>query len=87
MFAGTYADGRGWFENDESVTFEENSYDKSGNESQMQCNQIMRVGEFQGVPLFSMRNAERPFQMLYVPVRPGVWQPYETGLQSTRGDF
>ena len=87
VFAGTYADGRGWFENDESVMFEENSYDKSGNESQLQCNQIMRVGEFQGVPLFSMRNAERPFQMLYVPVRPGVWQPYETGLQSTRGDF
>ncbi|HKK93015.1 MAG TPA: hypothetical protein VJ925_06250 [Longimicrobiales bacterium] len=87
VFAGTYADSRGWFENDESVMFEENSYDKSGNETQMTCNQIMRVGEFQGVPLFSMRNAERPFEMLYVPVRPGIWQPYETGLQGTRGDF
>ena len=86
VFAGTYADGRAWFENDESVTFEERSYDKSGQASQMQCNQIMRVGEFQGVPLFSMRNAQRPFEMLYVPVRPGIFQPYETGLQSTRGD-
>jgi len=86
VFAGTYADGRGWFENDEAVTFEENSYNKSGNETQLQCNQIMRVGEFQGVPLFGMRNASRPFQMLYVPVRPGIWQAYESGLQSTRGD-
>jgi len=86
VFAGTYADGRGWFENDEAVTFEENSYNKSGNATQLQCNQVMRVGEFQGVPLFAMRNGTRPFQMLYVPVRPGVWQPYESGLQSTRGD-
>jgi hypothetical protein len=46
----------------------------------------MRVGEHMGVPLFVMRNAERPFETLYVPVRPGVWQAYQTGLQRTRGD-
>ena len=55
-------------------------------EVSLDCPNIMRVGEHMGVPLFVMRNAERPFEMLYVPVRPGVWQAYQTGLQRTRGD-
>lgn len=85
VFAGTYADGRAWYTNDESIVFEEASYDKSGGEVSLQCPNIMRVGEHMGVPLFVMRNAERPFETVYVPVRPGVWQAYETGLQRTRG--
>lgn len=86
VFAGTYADGRSWYTNDESITFEEASYDKSGGEVSLQCPNIMRVGEHMGVPLFVMRNAERPFETIYVPVRPGVWQAYQTGLQRTRGE-
>ncbi len=86
VFAGTYAEGRAWYTNDESISFEDASYDKSGNEVSLQCPNIMRVGEHMGVPLFVMRNAERPFETLYVPVRPGVWQAYQTGLQRTRGD-
>lgn len=85
VFAGTYADGRAWYTNDESIDFEEASYDKSGGEVSLQCPNIMRVGEHMGVPLFVMRNAERPFETIYVPVRPGVWQAYQTGLQRTRG--
>ncbi len=87
VFAGTYADGRMWFENDEAITFETRSYNKSGNEVRLDCPNLMRVGEYMGVPLFAMRNADRPFEMLYVPVRPGIWQPYQSGLQQTRGDF
>lgn len=86
VFAGTYAEGRAWYTNDESIAFENASYDKSGGEVSLQCPNIMRVGEHMGVPLFVMRNAERPFETLYVPVRPGVWQAYQTGLQRTRGD-
>ena len=26
------------------------------------------------------------FQTLYVPVRPGFWQAYQTGLPQTRGN-
>jgi hypothetical protein len=44
----------------------------------------MRVGENMGVPLFAMRNENRPFKTLYVPVRPGVWQAYQN-LRGTRG--
>lgn len=87
VFAGAYADGRAWFENDESINFEDAQYDKSGDPVSLQCPNIMRVGEHMGVPLFTMRNAERPFETLYVPVSPGVWQAYQTGLQRTRGEL
>lgn len=85
VFAGTYAEGRDWYTGDRDITFERGTYSKSGNEVRLDCAQIMRVGEHMGVPLFAMRNAERPYQTIYVPVRPGVWQAYQTGLRRTRG--
>jgi hypothetical protein len=84
VFAGTYAAGRDWYTNDQDVTFERIRYSKSGNEIRLDCAQIMRVGEHMGVPLFAMRNEDRPFQTLYVPIRPGVWQAYQN-LRGTRG--
>ncbi|MDP2958026.1 MAG: hypothetical protein Q8N53_16490 [Longimicrobiales bacterium] len=85
VFAGTYAEGRDWYTSGADITFEKGTYSKSGNEVRLDCAQIMRVGENMGVPLFAMRNAERPYATLYVPVRPGVWQAYQTGLRRTRG--
>jgi hypothetical protein len=86
VFAGTYAEGRQWFLDDQPVTFEQREYRRSGGEIRLECPNLMRVGEFMGVPLFATRTAERPFQTLYVPVRPGVWQAYEAGLPATRGN-
>ncbi len=85
VFAGTYAEGRDWFTSGTDITFERARYTKSGEEVRLDCAQIMRVGEHMGVPLFAMRNAERPYETIYVPVRPGVWQAYQTGLRRTRG--
>jgi len=84
VFAGTYAEGRDWYTSGQDVTFERIRYSKSGNEVRLDCAQIMRVGENMGVPLFAMRNENRPFTTLYVPVRPGVWQGYQN-LRGTRG--
>ena len=86
VFAGEYAEGRAWFENDEAITFERTQYQKSGGEVRLDCPDIMRVGEYQGVPLFARRDATRPYEILYVPVRPGIWQAYQSGLRRTRGD-
>ncbi len=86
VFAGTYAAGAQWYETDQPITFERRTYSRSGNEARLSCADIMRVGEFNGVPLFADRSASTPYTRLYVPVRPGVWQPYESGLQRTRGD-
>ena len=66
-----------------SITFEEANYQKSGGEIRLNCPDIMRVGEYEGVPLFARRDATRPYQQLYAPVRPGVWQMYES-LRGTR---
>lgn len=85
VFAGTYADGRDWYTNDSDVRYENRNYSKSGNPVSLECANIMRVGEHMGVPLFANRSAERPFETLYVPVRPGQWQAYQT-LRGTRGD-
>jgi hypothetical protein len=84
VFAGTYAAGRDWYTSGQDVTFERIRYSRSGNEVRLDCAQIMRVGENMGVPLFAMRNENRPFKTLYVPVRPGVWQAYQN-LRGTRG--
>ncbi len=85
VFAGAYAEGANWYRNDAAVTFETRSYDKSGNEVRLNCPEIMQIGEKLGIPLFAQRSADRPYRTIYVPVRPGVWQAYQTGLRRTRG--
>jgi hypothetical protein len=86
VFAGNYAAGAEWFEEDETVTFEERAYQKTGGEVRLNCPEIMRVGEFNGVPLFARRDATAPYQTLYAPVSPGIWQAYQQGLGATRGN-
>ncbi|MBI4522002.1 MAG: hypothetical protein HY701_14290, partial [Gemmatimonadetes bacterium] len=84
VFAGTYGAGREWFTQDQAVRFENRNYNKFGQEAILRCAEITRVGEHQGVPLFAPRDAQRPFQTLYVPARPGIWQPYQFGVGRTR---
>jgi hypothetical protein len=84
-FPGTYAEGRGWFVNDETITVEERSYQKSGAEVGLDCTDLVQVAEYQGVPVFAVRGASRPLEVVYVPVRPGVWLAYRTDLARVRG--
>ncbi len=85
VFAGAYAQGRDWFVDNEPIDFDNREYSKSGNPLRLDCDDIMRVGIQGEVPIFAERSRDRPFDMIYVPVRPGVWQGYEHGLQRTRG--
>ena len=84
VFAGEYAQGRVWFSEDQPITFDGGSFQKSGGEIRLDCVDVQRVGDYQGVPLLVQRDAETPYLQLYVPVRPGVWQMYEN-LRGTRG--
>ena len=77
VYAGTYAGEADWYRNDEPVTFETGGYERSGDEARLDCGEIVRVGAYRGVPLFARTEAERPFGVLYVPVRPGVWVAYQ----------
>ena len=83
-YTGDYAEGRSWFDQDLSITFETRSFQKSGREVRLNCPDIVRVGDYQGVALFARRDATAPYAQLYMPVRPGVWQMYES-LRGTRG--
>ena len=86
VLAGVYAASLMWFESGEPITFEQRSYAKFGAAFPLECGDIRRVGEHLGVPLFARGTAAAPVAapvgapvLLYVPVRPGVWQPYSLG--------
>ena len=92
-FAGEYAGDRSWFIADEPITLTQTisnieqdlEYVKSGGEVGLDCLNVVRVGEYDGIPLFADVGAEVPYETLYVPVTPGVWQPYQTDLAAVRG--
>ncbi len=75
-FVGVYAQSRAWFEAEEPITLEQRSYGRFGTAFQLDCGDIRRVGEHLGVPLFTADTGDGSPEILYVPVRPGVWQPY-----------
>jgi len=78
-FAGAYAEGAEWFAGGAPVAFEGAGYEKSGVGTRIDCGGVVHVGETSGVPLFAPAGAERPFQALWVPVRPGIWMEYRRG--------
>ena len=75
-FSGTYAGTAQWFVSGDPISFEGRMYEKMVGQGPVDCEQIMRVGQHLGVGLFTPRNADRPFEIFYVAVRPGVWQTY-----------
>lgn len=84
-FVGSYAAGTPWFVNDEAVTFERRPFRKFGQAEARDCQDIKIIGEYRGVNVFAAREASSPFQTLYVPVRPGVFQTYQSQVGRVRG--
>jgi hypothetical protein len=78
-FAGSYAAGAFWYQDDQVIVFEGGDFGKSPDVFPMDCAQILRVGMYQGVPVFAVISARRPLDVIFVPVRPGVWHRYERG--------
>jgi hypothetical protein len=79
-FEGSYAAGAFWFESGQPITFEGFNFGRASDTFPIDCNEILRVGVHQGVPVFADVAAERPLVMIFVPVRPGQWRRYERGL-------
>ena len=77
--AGVYAENRAWFEAGEPITVEQRSYGRLGAAVPLDCGDIRQVGEHLGVPLFGTDTGGASPEILYVPVRAGVWQPYSLG--------
>lgn len=79
-FEGSYAAGAFWYEGGQPITFEGFNFGRAPEAFPIDCDQILRVGVHQGVPIFADVAAERPLVMIFVPVRPGLWRRYERGL-------
>lgn len=81
-FAGSYAAGAFWYQDRQVIIFEGGDFGPSDDVFPVDCEQILRVGVYSGVPVFSVVSALRPLEMIFVPVRPGLWQRYERGRRT-----
>ncbi len=75
-FAGNYAGGEEWFARGAPVTLDERSYERRGEQLRLDCGDIVRIGAHEGVPIFAERNGGDPYDVVYVPVAPGLWRSY-----------
>ena len=81
VLAGSYGSGAFWYESDQVVVFEGAEFHKADDTFPIDCDQILRVGVYEGVPLFAVLSARRPLDVIFIPVRVGLWQRYERGLR------
>ncbi|MFO7894774.1 MAG: hypothetical protein R6U63_13645 [Longimicrobiales bacterium] len=84
-FVGSYAGGEMWFVEDEPLTFEDREFSKFGQPESRDCRSMKIVGDAQDVNIFAEVTASSPFEILFVPVRPGVFQSYQTQVGRVRG--
>ena len=76
--APTYAAGAGWFVQGDQMAFNNREWVRFGVTRVIQPGQLQRVGEVQGTSVFAETGATAPYQVVYVPVRPGCeFQPYQ----------
>lgn len=80
-FAGTYAGSAFWYQNGQVIIFEGGDFRQDGDPFPVDCGQILRVGVYEGVPVFAVITAERPLDVIFVPVQPGVWRRYSRGFR------
>jgi hypothetical protein len=80
--APAYAANAGWYIQGEPIMLDRRRYVKFGLARVLGVNEVTRVGEFQGVPVFAEAGTTKP-EVVYVAVRPGCeFQPYQTEVKS-----
>lgn len=84
-FVGSYASGESWFSQDRPLTLERRAFSKFGQPESRDCRGMKIVSDFNGVNIFADVAASEPFNVLYVPVRPGVFQSYQAQVGRVRG--
>jgi len=76
VFAGSYAEGREWFIAGEPLRVAGREYVRTDEDSRLNCDDIVRVGDYGGVAVFADRTAVPPFETVHLPLRPGTWRAY-----------
>ena len=84
-FKGNYAAGTSWFVGDGAIRMGKRQYHKFGTPMTKRCGDLKIVGANNGVNLFADASASSPFDLLYVPVSPGIFQPYQAQVGRVRG--
>jgi hypothetical protein len=76
--AAPYASGAAWYIQNDQITVGGRRFVKFGTPRVLGVNDVVRAGEYQGIPVFAEAGTARP-EVVYVPVRPGCeFQPYQT---------
>jgi hypothetical protein len=76
--APNYAAGANWFIQSDTMAFNQRTWVKFGVTRVIQPPQLQRVGEQMGTPIFAEAGRTAPYEVVYVPVRPGCeFQPYQ----------
>jgi hypothetical protein len=86
VMAGSYAGDAFWYRDGQPVEFEGGIFEPSSDVFPVDCGQILRVGVYSGVPVFSVISAARPLSVVFIPVRPGLWHRYERMPPRGQGD-
>jgi hypothetical protein len=73
-----YAAGATWYINNEGITINGRRYVKYGLPRVLGVNEVTRVADYMGVPVFAETGGSASSEVLYIPVRPGCeFQPYQ----------
>lgn len=76
--APSYAAGESWFLADDAVRVQNREYVKFGVPRIVPPTQLTRVADHNGVGLYAETGTSAPYQVLYIPLRPGCqFQPYQ----------
>ncbi len=70
------AENESWYLNGDPVMFAGNVYFPTGPLMPFDANQMVRSGDFRGIPLYSLTTIE-PYSKVYVPLSGGLMKPYE----------
>jgi hypothetical protein len=70
------AENEPWYLNGEPVTHAGSLYYPAGPRVYFNGNEMVRSGFYMGIPLYTRTTIE-PYSVVYLPVGPGVMQPYE----------
>jgi len=71
-----YAERADWFVNGEPFSFSTLRYVKYGLPRELSPDSLQRIAVLRGVPVYAEAGAPSTPEILYVPVRPAIYQPY-----------